>query len=138
MDIHVEHVIHASVADVAKIMFDPTKETAWVGNTREVEVTPPGPIAVGSKIRRDGGYLAGSVDWVSEVAAYEPERLLVMNVLERHAGGVLTYEVRPTAGGTIAIVKAESHNHIPVGWVIKSEINDNLVRLANLVTHPHG
>src|SRR6202008_531821 len=137
MEFQVEHVIHAAPAEVARIMFDPALETQWISNASMVELLPPGPIAVGSRVRREGGFLGKSFSWVSEVTAFEPDHLLEMNIVEGPMQGVLTFEVSSTAGGSIAMIHTRNQPSLRLpgaGWVLKREVGEDLGRLAKLVT----
>jgi hypothetical protein len=137
MEYHVEQIIHAAPSEVARIMFDPEKEVHWIGNAKSVERLTPGPIGVGSRVRHEGGLLGQAISWVTEVTAYEPDRQLEMSVLEAPLPGVLIYEVRPTAGGSIAIVQTKNFASVPgAGWALKRAAQEDLARLAALVMHP--
>ena len=136
MEFHVEHVIHAAPAEVAAVMFDPDQEAKWIHTTRSVERLTPGPVAVGAKVRREGGLLGQSFSWTTVITAFEPDHLLEMNIVDGPMVGVLTFEVNPTAGGSIAVMRTRNHVNAPLpgaGWAFKQRASEDLVRLAALV-----
>jgi hypothetical protein len=129
--VHVEKVIHAAAPDVARIMFDALDESGWISGVGSAELLTPGPLAVGSRIRRRGHFLGSTFDWVTEVTAFEPGRLLRLKFLEGIFHGEVTFEVTPTAGGCIAIVRNDDAKRSPVGtWAIEGAIEHDLERLA--------
>jgi hypothetical protein len=134
MGIHVEKVIYAAPSEVARVMFDSLNESGWITGVGAAEQLTPGPLAVGSRVRRLGSVLGAGFDWVTEVAALEPGRLLKMKFVEGPIHGELTFEVAPTAGGSIAIVRNDDAKRSPIGtWALESTIEGDLRRLAALV-----
>jgi len=141
MAVHVERIIHAAPSDVARIMFDSLNESGWISGVGSAELLTPGPLAVGSRIRRRGQVLGSTFDWVTEVTVLEPGRLLRMKFLEGIFHGEVTFEVTPTAGGCIAIVHNDDAKRSPVGtWAIESAIEHDLECLEALIakklSHP--
>jgi hypothetical protein len=134
MGIHVEKVIYAAPSEVARVMFDSLNESGWITGVGAAEQLTPGPLAVGSRTRRQGNVLGAGFDWVTEVTALEPDRLLKMKFVEGPIHGELTFEVTPTAGGSIAIVRNDDAKRSPIGtWALQSTIEGDLRRLAALV-----
>lgn len=139
MDILVERTIHAAPEEVARIMFDPENDPQWINGARSVEKLTPGPTAVGTRVRHEGGFFGRKFSWVTEVTALDPEARLAMNIVEGPIHGEVSFEVRPTAGGAIAVV----HNRgggLPLpgmAWMVKRSVNEDLRRLAKLVAHQH-
>jgi hypothetical protein len=139
VELSVEHIIHAAPEEVAEIMFNPDNETEWSSNAEKVERITPGPIGVGSQVRRERSFLGNKVSWLTEVTAIEPGARLEMNILEAPLPGVMVYEVRPTAGGAIAIVRTLNLANIPgVGWAVRRSMEEDLERLGHLVTRRHA
>jgi uncharacterized protein YndB with AHSA1/START domain len=136
MDFQVEQVIHAAPADVAAIMFDPALEKEWITNATKVEVLTPGPLGLGARISREGGFMGRTYAWVWEVTAFDPGRLIEMTFVEGPAQGAVTFEVSPTAGGSIAMVHVHSKQSLPqpiTNWFAKHDVAADLARLARLV-----
>ena len=141
MELYVDQLIHATPMRVANVMFDPTTEPEWIANTQSVEVLTPGPLAVGSRIRRVGGMLGRSFAWVSEVTVLEPDRRLEMKIIEGPFHGTVIYETVPGAGGAVAIVHAKPDPNAPnpaPKWAPKREMLEDLKRLGREVMHPHA
>jgi hypothetical protein len=138
MEFNVEQVIHAAPAAVARIMFDPDLEDQWAGKAGKAERLTPGPMAVGSRVRHDAGALGLRAPFVTEVTELDPERRLAMEIVEGPVRGVIIYQVAPTSGGAIAAVHVRNPSKLPipeVPWVRKHHVQENLHRLANLLTH---
>lgn len=139
MAVHVEKTIHAAPSEVAKVMFDALSESGWITGVGSAELLTPGPLAVGTRVRRQSSILGASFTWVTEVTAFEPGRLLKMKFVEGPIHGELTFEVAPTAGGSIVIVRNDDSKRGPVGtWAIESTLENDLQRLAALVASKHG
>lgn len=139
MEFHVEQVIHAAPAEVARVMFDPELEDKWVKAGKAEKLTP-GPMAVGSRVRHDTGVLGVRSPFVTEVTELDPERRLAMEIVEGPVRGFIVYQVAATSGGAIATVHVRNPPKLPipdVPWARKQHVQENLHRLANLLTHPH-
>ena len=137
MEFHVEQVIHAAPADVARTMFDPDQEERWAG---KAEKLTPGPVAVGSRIRHDPAALGLRAAFVTEVTELEPDRRLAMEIVEGPERGLVVYQVVPTAGGSIATVHVRNNPKLPIPlapWARKQHIQENLHRLAKLISQNH-
>ncbi|CAN7442428.1 SRPBCC family protein [Phenylobacterium sp. LjRoot225] len=140
MEFHVEQVIHAAPAEVARIMFDPDLEDKWVNKAGKAERLTPGPMAVGSRVRHDSGTLGLRGPFVTEVTELDPDRRLAMEIVEGPVRGIIVYQVAPTSGGAIATVHVRNPPKLPipeVPWVRKQHVQENLHRLAHLLTHSH-
>jgi len=140
VEFHVEQVIHAAPADVARIMFDPDLEERWIDTARSAEKLTPGPIAVGTRVRHEAGVLGQKAPFVTEVTELDPDRRLAMEIVEGAERGVLVFQVAPTAGGTIATVHVRNNPKLPIPiapWVRKQHVQESLHRLATLVTTSH-
>lgn len=140
MEFVVEQVIHAAPADVARIMFDPDQEDRWVEKNGRAEKLTPGPISVGTRVRHDAGLLGLRSSFITEVTELDPERRLAMEIVEGPERGLVTYQVAPTSGGSIASVHVLNHPKLPIPlapWARKHHIQENLHRLERLVTQTH-
>ena len=136
MDILVERKIPASPDAVAGVMFNAARDPEWIGGAKSVEALTPGPIGLGSRVRRDGGFLGRKFSWVTEVTGFEPGRRVEMAFLEGPMQGGVTYEVRPADGGSIASVRNHGGANFSVpgmAWMLKHSVSKDLDRLAGLV-----
>ena len=136
MDILVERLIAAPPAAVASVMFDPSNDPQWIGGAKSVHPLTPGALALGSRVRRQGGFLGRKFSWVTEVTAFEPEQRVEMAFLEGPMKGAVTYLIAPTNGG--ARVSVRNHGgadlKIPgMAWMLKRSVAKDLDRLAALV-----
>ena len=137
MDIRVERTIAATPEAVAAVMFDPLRDPEWIGGAQCVEPLTSGPLAVGSRVRRRGGFLGRKFSWVTEVVAFEPDRLVDMRFLEGPMQGSVTYQVRAAAGGALASVRNHGGASFSVpgmAWMLRRSVGKDLDRLAALVT----
>lgn len=142
MDFYIEKTIHAAPDAVARIMFDPDRESEWMAKAGVAERLTPGPLAVGSQVRHTAGVHGWPVSFVTEVRSYDPDRRLEMEVVganSRH--GEIIYQVTPTSGGAIATIHVrddEKGPHPVSNWARKQQAEENLARLASLVVHGHA
>lgn len=140
MDFYIEQTIHAAPEEVARVMFDPAREAEWMAHAATAEQLTPGPLGVGSRIQHSAGVHGWPVSFVTEVRSFDPDRRLEMEVVDSARGGTIVYQVVPTAGGSIATVHVHDDEHGPrpvSTWARKQQAQQNLHRLANLVTHGH-
>jgi len=142
MDFYIEHTIHAAPEAVARVMFDPAREGEWMAKAGEAEQLTPGPLGVGTQVRHKAGVHGWPINFVTEVKSYEPDRRLEMAVVgPASRGGEIIYQVAPTAGGSIATIHVrddERGPHPVSDWARKQQAEENLARLASLVTHGHA
>ena len=136
MDVLVERAIPADAAAVARIMFDPDNDPQWIGGARSVERLTPGPIGVGSRVRRHGGFLGSRFSWVTEVTGFEPDRRLDMVFMEGPMEGGVCYLIQPAPDGARVAIHNRGRSKVPLpgmGWMVKRSVAADLKRLAALV-----
>jgi uncharacterized membrane protein len=68
--------IRRPVEAVFAFVADPRHNPEWQGAFKEVQVTPDGPIMVGTKVRRVGSFLGVKLELTQEITALEPNRSL--------------------------------------------------------------
>ena len=68
--------------EVAAYAMDPSNATAWYKNIKAVEVTTPGPLALGSKMAFRAQFLGRTLAYTYEVTEVEPGRRLVMRTAD--------------------------------------------------------
>ena len=135
MDIRVERFIKAPPGDVARVMFDPRNDPKWIGGARSVEPAP-GPLSVGSRVRRHGGFLGRKFSWVTEVTEQVPDRRLAMSFVEGPMKGGVTYAIQPANGGSQVSIRNHGGADMPVpgiGWMLRRSVAKDLERLDRLV-----
>ena len=65
-------------AEVAAFACDPANVPAWYAHIRSVDVIPPGPRAVGSRMRFVATFLGRTIDYTYEVSDLVPGERLTM------------------------------------------------------------
>src|SRR5947208_9936721 len=101
MDITATRAIGADPKQVAAVMFDPRRDPEWIGGARSVDAPRGDPTSIGARTTRHGGFMGRKFSWQTEVAAYEPERLLDMRfVAGPMKGGGVTYRIEPEGSGS--------------------------------------
>ena len=115
-------------------MFDPRCDPQWIGGARSVDPPTGDATLVGAQTTRHGGFMGKRFSWTTQVARFEPERLLVMDFMAGPMkGGSVTYRIEPQGGGSRVTI----HNTGPgpglLGWFVKRSVGKDLNRLANLV-----
>jgi Polyketide cyclase / dehydrase and lipid transport len=91
--------IDAPPSAVAAIQFDATRDPEWIGGVHRVALVTAPPIAVGSEVRRFGGFLGRPIVWLMHVEAFEPERQVSMHALESPFPMDVDYRLEPLADG---------------------------------------
>jgi uncharacterized protein YndB with AHSA1/START domain len=136
MDVLVERQVRAAPAAVARVMFDPARDPAWIGGARTVDVPDRPPTEVGARTRRHGGFLGRKFSWVTEVAGFEPDRRLAMTFVEGPMRGGVTYEIRPDGAGARVSIRNQGgagFSFPGMAWMLKRSVAKELDRLAALV-----
>jgi hypothetical protein len=91
--------IEASPERVAAVEFDPERDPEWIGGVSRVERLTPGPLAVGSEVRRLGGFLGRPIEWIMQVQTFEPARRVDMHALKSPFPMDVDYVREPLDGG---------------------------------------
>ncbi len=94
---------------VAAYQFDATNDPTWIGGVRTAEQLTPGPVAVGSRVRRIGSFLGRPIEWVMDVSEFVPARRLAMRAVRSPFPMDVTYELVPAGGGTHATIRIQGH-----------------------------
>jgi uncharacterized protein YndB with AHSA1/START domain len=136
MDVRVERRMAASPRAVAAVMFEADNDPRWIGGAKAVQKLTSGALAVGGRVRRDGGFLGRKFHWVTEAVDYEPDRRLEMRFVEGPMKGGVTYEIQPDGEGSRVSIRNHGGASFAVpgmGWMLRRSVAKDLQRLAGLV-----
>ncbi len=135
MDVTATRNLAASPKQVAAVMFDPHRDPEWIGGAKSVEPSTSDPTAKGARTTRHGGFMGRKFSWQTEVAAYEPDRLLDMRfVAGPMKGGGVTYRIEPESNGSRVSIRNTGPGPQIMGWFVKRSVGKDLDRLSQLVT----
>lgn len=134
MEATASRTIAASPTQVAAVMFDPSRDSEWIGGVKSVEPLSGDPTAIGTRVRRRGGFMGKKFSWETEVVGHEPDRLLDMRFVEGPMkGGGVTYRIEPDAGGSRVSIRNTGPGPQIMGWFVRRSVAKDLDRLAKLV-----
>jgi uncharacterized protein YndB with AHSA1/START domain len=135
VDVTASRTIPASPDRVAAVMFDPTRDPEWIGGAKSVDPPSGNPTAVGARTTRHGGFMGRKFSWQTEVATFEPNRLLDMRfVAGPMKGGGATYRIEPEGNRSRVSIRNTGPGPQFMGWFVKRSVGKDLDRLAKLVT----
>jgi uncharacterized membrane protein len=107
-DVVAETVVERPRADVAAYVTDWRNDPSWIGALREVRLETEGPLGVGSRVARVASFLGRRIEYVNEVAEYEPDARLVMRSVKAPFPMTVTYEFEDGgSGGTRVRIRAQ-------------------------------
>jgi len=134
--------IEAPADDVAAVEFDPARDPEWIGGVDRIEWISPPPLAVGSQVRRIGGFMGRPIEWVMRVEALEPARRAAMHALKSPFPMDVDYQLEPIDGGraTRASIRIRGEGRgmygLP-GWLmgpmVRRSVAGDLKRLKRIV-----
>jgi Polyketide cyclase / dehydrase and lipid transport len=143
IDVIARQNIDAPPGAVASVQFDPNHDPEWIGGVHRVEHVTDPPIAVGSQVRRIGGFMGRSIEWLMTVEAFEPERHVGMHALQAPFPMDVDYRLEPIDDGrrTKASIRirgnaAGMYGAMPgplVGWMVRRSVQRDLRRLKRIV-----
>jgi Polyketide cyclase / dehydrase and lipid transport len=135
-------VVKASPAAAAQVMFDPARDVEWIGGAQRAKLVSPGPLHVGSRVRREGAFLGRPIAWVTEVMEIAPDERLVMRVMEGpFVGGEVTYLVGPFRDGARVSIRNRGRSPAPlpfVGMIVGASVLKDLQRLKAIIEREAG
>ena len=104
LDVAVERSMPVGAGQVAAVMFDPTQDQTWMQALTAVDVLDQ-PVAIGARVRRHARFMGKDISWITVVRAYEPGRLLELDIAEGPFVGVVTYEIDPAGSSSIVRIR---------------------------------
>lgn len=144
VDVTVEREFRASPEVVAAVMFDASREPAWM---RAVEAAGPAgtPAGVGSRAWQKGRFLGKEIRWETEVTKYEPARLLSMRIDGGPFRGSVSYRIERVGSGSRVAIRNEGEP-TAFGWMpswliakaMRGAMGADLTRLQQLVESGGG
>lgn len=115
-------------------MFDPRRDPEWIGGARSVDAPDGDPTDIGSRTTRHGGFMGREFSWTTEVAVFEPHRLLRMSfVAGPMKGGDVTYRIQPDGKGSRVSIRNTGPGPQIMSWFVTRSVGKDLDRLARLV-----
>ncbi|HEU4921235.1 MAG TPA: SRPBCC family protein [Candidatus Limnocylindrales bacterium] len=91
--------------EVAAYEFDPVNDPTWIGGVTTAERLTEGPMAAGSRVRRQGSFIGRPIEWVMDVVEHVPGRRLAMHAIRSPFPMDVTYELAPSPLGTRATIR---------------------------------
>lgn len=147
LDVSASRDIDATPEAVAAVQFDPARDPEWIGGVDRVELITPPPLAVGSQVRRLGGFLGRPIEWVMLVERLEPARHVGMQAVRSPFPMQVDYRLEPLdddrrTRATIRIRgEAAGMYRLPgplLGPMVRNSVGGDLRRLARLVERRPG
>src|SRR4051794_25298495 len=136
MDVEVSRRIPAAPERVARIMFDPNHDPQWIGGAKAIERLTDDPHAPGARVKRIGGFMGKKFFWVTELAEYEPERLMRMRFVEGPMKGEVSYRIDPDGDGARVSIRNSGGANFSfpgMAWMLRRSVAKDLERLERLV-----
>ncbi len=128
VDVSPSTVIGRTPAEVEAFMFDPANDLAWTGGITSSRPDQPGPLREGHTVVRTARFLGRTFDYGYVVTAYEPERLLELEV-EKPFPMVVRYELAEVSEGTEVTIRATGNPGRFFGWagpLMRAQVNRSI------------
>jgi Polyketide cyclase / dehydrase and lipid transport len=147
IDVTARLQIEAPPEAVAVVEFDPLRDPEWIGGVRRVELISELPLALGSQVRRIGGFLGRPIEWVMRVDVLEPSRHVGMHALRSPFPMDVDYILEPTPDGraTSASIRIRGAGRglygLPsalMGPLVRRSVGADLRRLKRIVEGRSG
>src|ERR1700733_1878676 len=114
---------------IARTMFDPTRDPLWIGGVVKIEFLAMRPSPLGVRVRRYGAFMGRQFSWVTEVIFNEPNRKLVMRVVEGPMEGEVSYDIVPTKDGSVVRIRDNSSSRfsmLGMAWMLRRSVRADL------------
>jgi uncharacterized membrane protein len=109
IDVVAEVHVQRPRGEVAAYMSDPANDPEWIAGLREAHLVGDGPLAEGSRVARVASFMGRKVEYVNEITALEPGRVLDMRSVKAPFPMHITYTFEDRDGGTLV------RNHVRGG-----------------------
>jgi hypothetical protein len=145
LDVTATIQIDAAPDAVAAVEFDPSRDPEWIGGVTSAEHLTEEPFGVGSRVRRLGAFLGRPIEWVMQVEAFEPGRLVAMHALKSPFPMDVDYVIEPLQGGHAAQasirIRGEGRGMYGLpgrltGPLVRRSVQSDLRRLKQIVEGP--
>jgi hypothetical protein len=93
---------------------------------------------LGARVKRIGGFLGRKFFWVTELAAFEPDRLMGMRFVEGPMKGEVVYTIAPDGEGARVSIRNSGGASFSVpgmAWMLRRSVAKDLERLEKLAVN---
>lgn len=140
IDVSAEIDIAADPADIAAVMFDPSREAEWVSVVTGVEVIDPA-LVKGARVRHMASVMNREVTWTTEVEAVHFPHVLALRVAEGAVTGTARYEIQRSGNGSRVRIRGvgevgQTLSVMPAGMIegpLRAMLASDLDRLKKIV-----
>jgi carbon monoxide dehydrogenase subunit G len=140
IDIAADIEIAADPADIAAVMFDPSREAEWVSVVTGVEVIDPALVR-GARVRHTARVMDQEVSWTTEVETVHFPHVLALRIADGPVVGTTRFEIQRSGSGSRVRIRAVGDpgaalSLVPVSMVtgpLQSMLASDLARLKSIV-----
>ena len=145
IDVTTQTVIRRPVAEVAGYAMNPERERDWIAGLKESKKITQGPVGKGTQVERVAYFMGKRVDYILEVADYQPSRLMDMQSVKAPFPMRVTYAFEQASDGTSASIRVRGGMTGIIAWLtrpvismmVRRNITKDIKRLkANLESNP--
>ncbi len=105
IDVTVQTEVSTEPAAVFVYLADPINDAKWIGGIETSEILTGGSIGLGTQVQRTAGFMGRSMDYVTEITAFEPTTLIEMETVSGPFEMIITYEVEACELGARIILR---------------------------------
>ena len=107
MDVKAGVFINRSRHDVASYAMNPENDPVWITGIVEARMLTEPPLAEGTQVQRLATFLGKRIEYVLEVAEYDPQALLAMRSVKGPFPMKVAYKFEEEGGGTLARIRIQ-------------------------------
>jgi len=140
VDVTAEVTIACPRDEVFAYVVNPGNDPAWIGGVRDARLAGEPPVAVGTRVERVASFLGRRIEYVNEVVALEPGRLLRMRSVVAPFPMEIAYEFEDRGAATAFRnrVQGEPGRFFAlasplVGRLVRRSVSRDLKRLRGLL-----
>ncbi len=105
IDVTVDIEVSTDPQTVFVFLADPENDPHWIGGVQASELISVGSVGLGTQVRRTAGFMGRSIEYVTEITAFEPENLIEMKTVSGPFSMIITYEVESREENTRVILR---------------------------------
>jgi uncharacterized protein YndB with AHSA1/START domain len=138
IDVATEIIIDRPRQQVFEFVANPENDLQWIRALNRAQMVTAPPVGVGTRVERSAKMMGRTINYTTEIAGYEPSRLVDMDTVAGPFPMHVTYEFEDEGTGTLVRVRNGGGKGFLfkvagplIGRMVNSRVHGDLVALKS-------